>query len=661
TTLNRLPEAAAKEFHPTLPGPFEFDVLASDSDPDGDQLSILSVTQGEHGTVTTDGTSITYTPAPDYAGTDLFTYTISDGFGGETATTVTLRNAGAVAVTDMIATNGEVVSFDPRVNDTDADNDSLTVSGVTQGAAGTVMFSATNVTYTPGPAFLGRDSFTYTITDGTVSAIGTVLVRNTAPITVVGAVTGTQVPGEAPGTVYATIGLPTRGLFAGTLQTSGHTRLRAVFGENGEVILKSGAAAPGLVGATIANLRDLSGQAIIATLRGGGVKRSDDTALYVHLPDGSVQLAAREGGTLSPGLTLQKILSVDGNGPTIFFTAKVGGPAVGKNDVVLCGIVPGAQPQILVREGHLVGSRPVSVVGTLIGARGSLAEGRWRTGPAEIGVRLTFPGNFHALYAIPATAASPDDWTARVKTGDELPGQGHIQSFGLPGFSSDAVSYAAELVEAPLGKAKHSKNIVLARTSAAGSVVLATQSGPVPGVDATPIAGLQFKKFADPIGGPGETTAFGATLSGSGVNATNRTGLWFAGSDNKLRMIARAGDSAAGGGRWSAFRSLVLPDGAGAGPVFTASLAVRGFDAVTRQSNEGMWAFDSAGTMRLLLRTGQTVMVNGTPRSIKRFVALAPAFATPNGSAVGFDEDGHVTATATLNDGSHALLHIVIP
>ncbi|MEZ6116392.1 MAG: Ig-like domain-containing protein [Pirellulaceae bacterium] len=67
------------------------DVLGNDSDPDGDDLTISAKTDGVHGTVaiTSDAKFVTYTPNnPEYTGSDVFTYTISDGNGGSATVSV---------------------------------------------------------------------------------------------------------------------------------------------------------------------------------------------------------------------------------------------------------------------------------------------------------------------------------------------------------------------------------------------------------------------------------------------------------------------------------------------------------------------------------------------------------------------------------------------
>jgi len=71
-------------------------LLANDSDPDGDSLSIVSVgaTSDHGGTVSFSGGVITYTPASGFQGADSFSYTVSDGVGKTTTGQV------AIFVTD---------------------------------------------------------------------------------------------------------------------------------------------------------------------------------------------------------------------------------------------------------------------------------------------------------------------------------------------------------------------------------------------------------------------------------------------------------------------------------------------------------------------------------------------------------------------------------
>src|SRR5262249_33203591 len=64
-------------------------VLANDTDPDGDPLTVSAATQGQNGSVAVnpDGT-VSYTPRTGYTGSDAFTYTVSDAKGGTATATV---------------------------------------------------------------------------------------------------------------------------------------------------------------------------------------------------------------------------------------------------------------------------------------------------------------------------------------------------------------------------------------------------------------------------------------------------------------------------------------------------------------------------------------------------------------------------------------------
>ncbi len=66
--------------------PIVFDVLVNDHDADGDILTVTSVGIPSHGSSSTDGTLVTYTPGPGYSGTDSFEYTITDGYQSATGT-----------------------------------------------------------------------------------------------------------------------------------------------------------------------------------------------------------------------------------------------------------------------------------------------------------------------------------------------------------------------------------------------------------------------------------------------------------------------------------------------------------------------------------------------------------------------------------------------
>jgi len=68
--------------------PVKILVLNNDSDVDGDILKVNSVTQGTNGTVTTNGTAVTYTPKLNFNGIDSFTYIIYDGVNTSNSATI---------------------------------------------------------------------------------------------------------------------------------------------------------------------------------------------------------------------------------------------------------------------------------------------------------------------------------------------------------------------------------------------------------------------------------------------------------------------------------------------------------------------------------------------------------------------------------------------
>ncbi|MHC4717298.1 MAG: tandem-95 repeat protein, partial [Planctomycetota bacterium] len=74
----------------------DIDVLANDTDVEGDPLTVSGFTAPAHGTATDNGDgTFTYAPAPDFVGADSFTYTVDDGQGGTSVGVVTITVKGA--------------------------------------------------------------------------------------------------------------------------------------------------------------------------------------------------------------------------------------------------------------------------------------------------------------------------------------------------------------------------------------------------------------------------------------------------------------------------------------------------------------------------------------------------------------------------------------
>jgi len=171
------------------------DVLANDSDPDGDVLTITAVSVPAHGTATITGGGISYTPAAGYSGSDSFTYTISDGHGGTAtaAVTVTVNPAAdpnqlPIAVNDDGGVlKGYDTDIDVLANDSDPDGDSLTVIEVEHTGPGiaTITINDDNtVHYQSIHGYSGPDTFEYTISDGhggTAKATVTIYVYEIVP------------------------------------------------------------------------------------------------------------------------------------------------------------------------------------------------------------------------------------------------------------------------------------------------------------------------------------------------------------------------------------------------------------------------------------------------------------------------------------------------
>ena len=164
------------------------DVLANDEDPDGDPLTVVSVSQPASGSVTNNGDFVTYSPASGFQGEDSFSYTVSDGTDTASATvTVTVSNDAPVPQADTAETRaGLPVVIDVLANDADPNGDALELISVSAASGGTTSIEGESIRYVPDDGFSGSDTFTYSVRDAggaEASAEVTVTVINDAPVT----------------------------------------------------------------------------------------------------------------------------------------------------------------------------------------------------------------------------------------------------------------------------------------------------------------------------------------------------------------------------------------------------------------------------------------------------------------------------------------------
>lgn len=174
---NSVPVADSTSINVALNTTFAGGLSASDADGDPLVFSTGS-TAAQHGSVAINANgTFTYTPQTNYVGTDSFSFKVSDGIDTSSDAIVTVQVGGTSGNTAPVGTSISInvsqnTTFSGGLSGFDADGDPLTfLAGTTLPAHGTVNISSNgNFTYIPDPGYLGADSFTFRVNDGTANS-----------------------------------------------------------------------------------------------------------------------------------------------------------------------------------------------------------------------------------------------------------------------------------------------------------------------------------------------------------------------------------------------------------------------------------------------------------------------------------------------------------
>ena len=166
-----------------------------------------------------------------------------------------------------------------------------------------------------------------------------------------------------------------------------------------------------------------------------------------------------------------------------------------------------------------------------------------------------------------------------------------------------------------------------------------------------------FVDTFDPILNASSHVAFFAVVAGDGVGAANEVGLWSNGmsTDGTLRLIARQGDEAPGGGQGFVFGTFLEPSFNAAGQTAFMAAGYKLENDLVVDSAFGIWGQDRTGVLRLVAKVGEILEIGpGDAREIAS-LAFASKAGGEDGKPRGLNDLGQLTFHATFTDGSSGI------
>ncbi len=517
---------------------------------------------------------------------------------------------------------------------------------------------------TPGTALsLGASVLSFSATNSagkTATAQTTVTVRfvnSTLAVLAASARTGAAIAGGTMGTLGTPAISDFRDMAARITLTTGQGKVAAIYTENGagvgRIVAQQGGVAV-VAGAVFKSFRDplLAPNGKLAfSAKLAGAKAGEDEGVWTDL-FGSLAPVLREGAPV-PGLSalrLASVLSVSLTDRALIALVKLApssGLVTAASDTALIRITGTNSAVVLARTGSALLGSVVKKVTTLQPARASAGQGRWH-GTNNAIAKLTLADKRVVL----AKAASNGALTLLLGTNEIASGFAKkLSTLGIPSLGGASVALLAQKA-AQLGVTTANDMALLFAADGTSFTELASEQ-----------AGLgNFASFSDPASNAQGNLLFSASRRGATTQTPATRALWQSiggATPTSVAALGAAAPDAAGTAiantEWSQFTTFALPDDGG--PVFIAQVKGK---AVTSHTKLGLWAADSTGLVRQILRTGASIPLPSGAKTLTGFTLLN-ALPGSFGARRSYNATRSLAVQATFSDHTQALLRVDVP
>ena len=463
--------------------------------------------------------------------------------------------------------------------------------------------------------------------------------------------------GAPAGSVFTRMGVPALNhdgavAFQASYKQGAAVSTGLFVGDPPQLLVASGQAAPGLVNAKFTSFFDPCinlcedrepSIAFLAKVSTG------QTGLWTNVT-GDLQLVAIQGGT-APGAdaaTFKSFTSFSVVEDEILFTAVLGGSVHSGNDIGAWCWSADSGLTLLIREGQSLQvagheQQVVSRFDLLNSVACSPGHGRHQPIAGLHFARIFCTDGSQLLCA---SGEQQGEWSAVAWSQMEtLPGIKPLD-LGTPAGNSLGQMVFLQGFALKAGSVSSLNNAGIVLHGARGWELAVRKGDAVPG-----LAGATWSSFADPVINEDGAVAWTGNIKSSSLLA----GVGSRDAAGKVRLVARKGGDAPGtsGAVFAVFKSFALPSGMGV--VFTASLQLKP-GLVTAGDDTGVWAVDSQGELRLLIREGQSF----AGKKVSTFSLLGSVVGSM-GQTRSFNNQRTLVSLVQFTDGSQILLRSQVP